>query len=44
MSLLIYGLRGGYTHAHTHTHTHNRSHESDFKKPGTRQPAAALKT
>ena len=31
-------------HAHTHTRTHTRTHtpriESDFKKPGTRRPAA----
>ena len=34
MPLVIYGLGGGHTH--THTLWWN---ESDFKKPGVRQPA-----
>ena len=33
--LVIYGLGGGHTHTQTYKHT--CPHESDFKKPGTRQ-------
>ena len=32
---------GMYTHAYTHTHT--LADESDYKKPGVRQPAAGAR-
>ena len=34
--LVIYGLGG--VHTHTRTRTHTFAGESDFKKPGVRQP------
>ena len=40
MPLVINGFGGG--HAHTLEHTHTRPHETDFKKPGARQPLAGM--
>ena len=38
MPLVIYGLRS----IHTHPHVDAYLHESDFKKPGTLQPATGV--
>ena len=38
MPLVIYGLRGAHTHTHTHIHTF--VDESNYRKTGTRRPAA----
>ena len=31
-----------HTHTHKHKHTHTLPHESDFKEPGARLPAAGV--